>query len=119
MSTIRASRALEHERVQMTEYLRANELYEKGDYLAALAEYELAARYPALRKFVQLNRGNAFKQLRYAKEAVTCYQQCLDETPPDTPLDRILHACTLSNLGTVHEDQGRSQQVGAFSACRA
>eukprot|EP00965_Chrysotila_dentata_P106187 3506817-Pleurochrysis_carterae.AAC.3 len=111
MSSVRPSREAEREAAQMAEYLRANELYEKGDYLAAVAEYEVAAAVPALRPYVQLNRGNTFKMLNYQKEAITCYQQCLDDVPPDTPLQKQLHACALNNLATVYEDVSQKQQV--------
>jgi len=49
--------------------------------------------------------------LNYQKEAITCYQQCLDDVPPDTPLQKQLHACALNNLATVYEDVSQKQQA--------
>lgn len=106
---LRQTRLDEMAQAEAVEFLRGNELYDKGDHLAALAEYEVALKVTALVPYVQLNRGNAFKaQLRQA-EAAACYQLCLDASPPRTEPQRIVHSLALLNLGLVREDEGRLQ----------
>lgn len=109
--SLRQSRLEEMRDAKAVEFLRGNELFDKGDQLSALAEYEIAIRVPELRPYVQLNRGNAFKALLRPAEAAACYQLCLDENPPRTPQQRLVHSLALLNLGTVREDEGKLQQA--------
>lgn len=106
---LRQPRIDEMAEAQAVEFLRGNELFDKGDHLAALAEYEAALKVAALVPYVQLNRGNAFKALLRPVEAAACYQLCLDASPPRTEQQRLVHSLALLNLGLVREDEGRLQ----------
>ena len=112
---IRMTRQKEQAEHNVVELSRGNELYDKGDYLAALAEYELACAVAALKPYVSLNRGNAFKALDYTAEAAACYQQVLDLAPPAGATasagSRLLHSYALNNLGAVCEDEGKLEQA--------
>lgn len=60
---LRPPRIDEMRTAQLLEFTRGNELFDKADLLAALAEYEIALRVRHLRPYVYLNMGNAFKAL--------------------------------------------------------
>tara|TARA_B110001452_G_scaffold239550_1_gene220651 strand:- start:352 stop:1536 length:1185 start_codon:yes stop_codon:yes gene_type:complete len=109
---IRVTRDVEQKRARVTEACRGNELYAKGDYIAALAEYDVAAGHADLAPFVHLNRGNAYKTLSFRPQAAACYRQVLDATQAlrNHP-ERLLHACALNNLGAVCKDGGKLEQA--------
>merc|ERR1712196_112940 len=73
--------------------------------------YQVAAGHVHISPYVAVNRGNAFKALKYEAEAATCYQQALDELPLTEPGTRVLHAYVLCNPGSIREDEGRMQQA--------
>lgn len=108
---IRQPRAGEMEAARSTEFCRGNELFDKRDYLASLAEYELAAAVPHLRLFALVNRGNAFKALNMMAEAIACYSDVLDEASLKSDRGRIIHAYALNNLGAVCQDDLRMEQA--------
>lgn len=108
---IRMPRRKEMEASRVTEFSCGNELFDKCDYLAALAEYELAAEVPHVRLFALINRGNAFKALNLVAEAIACYQDVLDEASLSTPDGRIIHSYALNNLGAVCQDDLRFEQA--------
>ena len=108
---IRSSRVVEFASARATEFSRANELYEKRDFLAALADYEAALQVPHLKLFALVNRGNAFKARRMYSEACASYQNALDEAPLDTPEGRVAHACVLNNLGAACLEARKMDQV--------
>ena len=109
---IRLSRVKEQEGAQVTEFCRGNELFDKKDYEAALAEYERAAEtVPSLRAFAMLNRGNAFKALEMPAEAIACYQDVIDEIDLKSPDGRLLHSFACNNLGAACQDDNRLEQA--------
>lgn len=121
---IRVTRQIEQSKAHVTELVRGNELFDKGDYLAALAEFELAAQkaeVPELAPFAHLNRGNAYKALSFRPQASAAYRQVLDATARlRSPSEKLLHACALNNLGGVCKDGGRLEQaLQHFSAALA
>jgi len=120
----RVSREIEQRSAHVTELCRGNELFDKADYLAALAEYEIAAdkpQLPMLAPFAHLNRGNCYKALSFRPQASAAYRQVIDATAAlRTPAEKLLHACALNNLGAVCKDGGRLEQaLQHFSATLA
>ena len=120
----RVSREAEQRAAHVTELCRGNELFDKADYLAALAEYEVAADKPQLDElapFAHLNRGNCYKALSFRPQASAAYRQVIDATAAlRTPAEKLLHACALNNLGAVCKDGGRLEQaLQHFSATLA
>ena len=118
------AREVEQRAAHVTELCRGNELFDKADYLAALAEYEIAAdkpQLPALAPFAHLNRGNCYKALSFRPQASAAYRQVIDATAAlRTPAEKLLHACALNNLGAVCKDGGRLEQaLQHFSATLA
>lgn len=113
---VKPSRSGEQTEAGCYELARANELYDKGDFVAALASYELAAQVDHVHAYAQLNRGNAFKAIRCSAEAATCYQQVLDAAPPGSAEGRLLHSYALCNLGTIREDERKTQQALQYYA---
>jgi Tfp pilus assembly protein PilF len=99
VGSIRPTREQEQQEAQVSELSRANELFEKRDFLAALAEYEVAVTLPHVRLFALVNRGNAFKSRKAFAEASTCYEDALDLATLDSVEGRLLHACVLNNIG--------------------
>jgi tetratricopeptide (TPR) repeat protein len=111
-SAIRASRIKEQAGALVTDFCRGNELFDKKDYEAALAEYERCAETVApLRVFAMINRGNAFKALEMPSEAIACYQDALDEIDLKTPDGRLIHSFACNNLGAASQDDGRLDQA--------
>ena len=48
-------------------------------------------------------RGNAYKALNFFAEAISSYQDALDEAPLDTADGRLIHSYALNNLGAVSQ----------------
>lgn len=108
---IRPSRVAEMAASSMTDFCRGNELFDKHDYEASLAEYgEVVERVPPLEAFALINRGNAYKALEMPAEAMACYCDALDRCPLNTPPGRLLHSYVLNNLGAACQDQGRVEE---------
>jgi len=114
-ANLRVSREVEQRSAHVTELCRGNELFDKADYLAALAEYEIAADKPQLAMlapFAHLNRGNCYKALSFRPQASAAYRQVIDATSAlRSPAEKLLHACALNNLGAVCKDGGRLEQA--------
>jgi len=112
-SLIRPSRVDEQRAAQVRDFCRGNELFEKRDYRGAAAEFAAtAAEVPKLRVFALINMGNAYKALDQSAEAISCYQNALDEAPPvRSPDGRMLHSFALNNLGAACHDAGREAQA--------
>ena len=109
---IRASRVKEQQAAFVSEFCRGNELFDKKDYEASLAEYELCQNnVPSLRVFAMLNRGNAYKALQLPAEAIACYQDVLDECDLKTPTGRLIHSYACNNLGAASQDALRLDQA--------
>ncbi len=105
-ATILPPRALEAASARMAELLRGNEFFDKGDPLAALAEYEVAAAQPHLQAYVRLNQGNALRLLCRDAEAAACYRHTLDSSALDTAKGRELQSYALLNLAVLCDDGG-------------
>ena len=109
---IRASRVKEQTLADVRDFCRGNELFDKKDYEASLAEYEqTSSNVSALRLFAMINRGNAFKALEMAEEAIACYQDVLDEAELQTPDGRLLFSYACNNLGAACQDAGRLDEA--------
>ena len=113
MVNLRPSRRVEQAAAGVTEFAAGNELFDKRDFLAAVAHYAAACEVPnsPLRVYALVNRGNAYKALNFPGEAISCYQDALDEAPLDTPDGRLVHSFALSNLGAVSQDDLRLEQA--------
>jgi tetratricopeptide (TPR) repeat protein len=110
-ANIRPSRVKELKAASVTDFCRGNELYDKRDYEASLAEYEAAAQVAPLRLFALINRGNAYKALGMPAEAAACYQDALDEAKLDSQDGRIIHSYATNNLGAAAHDEGKLEQA--------
>ena len=108
---IRDSRVVEQRKAHVTEFCRGCELFDKCDYEACLPEFTRAIAVDALRLYAMLNRGNAYKALGMAAEAIACYQDVLDESGLDAASTRIIHSYALNNLGAASQDDGRLEQA--------
>lgn len=108
----------EQKEAQVSELSRANELFDKRDFMAALAEYETAAKLPHVRMFALVNRGNAFKARKMFPEAFSCYEDALDLASLDTVEGRFLHSICLNNLGAACLEARKMDQVAIESGSR-
>jgi len=117
VGSIRQSRVLEQREAEATEFSRGNELFDKRDYLAALAEYEVAVQVPALKLYALVNRGNAYKARKAFAEAASCYEDALDLALLNNAEGRLLHACVLNNMGAAClEARKMDQAIQHFAA---
>ena len=109
----RDARVKEMRDAVVEEFCRGNELFDKKDYEAALAEYALASRVEPLRLFAMLNRGNALKALGRPIEAAACYSDVLDEAAAQlsTHTGRLLFSFASNNLGAADQDLGRLEHA--------
>ena len=109
----RDARVKEMRDATVEEFCRGNELFDKKDYEAALAEYMLASKVEPLRVFAHLNRGNALKALGRPLEAVSCYSDVLDEASAQlgTHQGRLLFSYAANNLGAADQDIGRLEHA--------
>jgi len=99
--SIRPTRVDEQHEANASEFSRANELFDKKDFLAALAEFEAAVQVPELKLYALVNRGNAYKARKAFAEAAACYEDALDLASLETHEGRLLHSCALNNLGAA------------------
>ena len=115
---IRPSRVDEHSAHHVRDFCRGNELFDKRDFYGAAAEFSTSAvEAPHLLVFALINRGNAYKALGLSAEAISCYQNAMDEAPPvRSPDGRLLHSCALNNLGAACQDDGRMEQALQYFA---
>ena len=109
--SIRPSRRAEQTTAEVRWFCHGNELFYKRDYAAAVHEFAAAEKVAQLKVFARLNRGNAYKALGLAAEAIACYQDVLDDAALGTPDGRRLHSYALNNLGAAEEDDARTEQA--------
>mmetsp|Transcript_1423 Transcript_1423/g.4122 ORF Transcript_1423/g.4122 Transcript_1423/m.4122 type:complete len:392 (+) Transcript_1423:23-1198(+) len=109
-STRRAERALH----KLVHFCRANELMDKEDAVAALADYTVALRMAPDDLFALINRGNCYKVLRDWDKAVAEYSAAIKAaTPPKDERAQHLLAYAHNNLGALYHDV--DDYVAAFA----
>ena len=109
---IRPSRQSELQTAETDSFCRGNELFEKRDFVGAIAEFSVAMEVPQLRFFALVNRGNAYKAAGLAAEAIASYQDALDEAPDALSSEgKLLHSFVLNNLGAACQDDARLDQA--------
>lgn len=109
--SIRASRSQEQRDALVLEFCLGNELFDKRDYIAALASYEVAATMPHVRIFALVNKGNALKAQKDFSECFSCYEEALKLALMESVEGRLLHSFILNNLGATCLEANLMDQV--------
>lgn len=109
-----STRAAERAAHELVHFCRANELVDKEDYHAAIAEYSVALRLLPADPFALLNRGNCHKAIRLWERAAADYAAAIAALAPAAGARaQALLAYAHNNLGAVHHDQ--HDYVAAFA----
>ncbi|KAG8466580.1 hypothetical protein KFE25_007959 [Diacronema lutheri] len=114
-STRQAERRLH----RLVHFCRANELADKEDYHAAIADYNVSLAVVPDDAFALVNRGNCHKALRSWGAAMADYSAAIAHAPVATsggrraPSAQRLLAYAHNNLGAVHHDL--ADYVSAFA----
>lgn len=109
-----STRREERELHKLVHFCRGNELVDKEDYRAAIADYNVSLSMLPNDPFALINRGNCHKALRSWAAAMADYSAAIAAAmPPSSKRMQLLLAYAHNNLGTVHHDI--ADYVSAFA----
>jgi tetratricopeptide (TPR) repeat protein len=99
---------------KLVHFCRANELHDKEDYTAAIADYNVSLSLVPDDPYALLNRGNCFKAMRTWTSAKADYAAAIAAAQPvaDKRVQQLL-AYAHNNLGAVHHEL--ADYVSAFA----